>query len=453
MTGPTDARIVEAEITFRPVPFRMPLKFGGRVVERTELINARVVLEGTDGRTATGRGSMPVGNIWAWPSSVVTAEETEAAMKDFAVRVADACHRDARLRKFGHPVDLVLETHAVHETQAAEATAGLGESIPPLARLVSTSPLDAAIHDAFGRLQGRSSFACLSAEFMSYDLSVYLDERFAGEHLDRYVRPQPRPEMPLYHLVGAADPLEDADAVNRPDDGLPVTLREWITADGLTHLKIKLAGDDLEWDVDRFIRVDAVAESAPRDRPWQFSADFNEKCETEDYVLDFLARIEEQSETAFRRLQYLEQPTHRDLSRPGQPTMHRAAAKKPVVIDESLLDYQSLLRARELGYSGVALKACKGQTESLLAAAAAQKFGMFLCVQDLTCPGASFLHSASLAAHIPTVTAIEGNGRQYCPAPNAPWAPHYPGLFDVQEGRIRTGELDGPGLGFALPPA
>ena len=75
--------------------------------------------------------------------------------------------------------------------------------------------------------------------------------------------------------------------------------------------------------------------------------------------------------------------------------MHAAAKIKPVVIDESLVDLESLLLCRELGYSGVALKACKGQSEALLMGAAAQKYGMFLCVQDLTCPGASFLHSAS----------------------------------------------------------
>ena len=119
------------------------------------------------------------------------------------------------------------------------------------------------------------------------------------------------------------------------------------------------------------------------------------------------------------------------------------------MIDESLTGYDALLKAVELGYSGVALKACKGQTESLLMGAAAQKLGLFLCVQDLTCPGASFLHSASLAARIPTVAAIEGNGRQYCPAPNARWAPRYPGMFRVADGSVKTGELDGVGLGFA----
>ena len=119
--------------------------------------------------------------------------------------------------------------------------------------------------------------------------------------------------------------------------------------------------------------------------------------------------------------------------------MHAAAKIKPVVIDESLVDLESLLLCRELGYTGVALKACKGHTEALLMGAAAQKYGMFLCVQDLTCPGCSFLHSASLAARIPTIAAIEGNGRQYCPAGNRGWAERFPTMFHVTDGTLGTG--------------
>ena len=57
--------------------------------------------------------------------------------------------------------------------------------------------------------------------------------------------------------------------------------------------------------------------------------------------------------------------------------------------------------------------------------------------------------SASIAAHIPTVEAIEGNGRQYCPSASAALAPKYPHLFKVRDGRIRTDVLNGPGLGFS----
>jgi hypothetical protein len=101
-----------------------------------------------------------------------------------------------------------------------------------------------------------------------------------------------------------------------------------------------------------------------------------------------------------------------------------------------------------MGYSGVALKACKGQSEALLMGAAAQKYGMFLCVQDLTCPGASFLHSASIASRIPTVAAIEGNSRQYCPKGNDGWRERFPGMFNIQDGTLETSLLAGPGLGY-----
>src|SRR5256712_9629793 len=130
--------------------------------------------------------------------------------------------------------------------------------------------------------------------------------------------------------------------------------------------------------------------------------------------MEFLARVREKTPAGFQKVQYIEQPTARDLKTNRHNVMHEASRVRPVVIDESLVDLQSLLLAREMGYTGAALKACKGQSQSLLLAAAAQKFGMFLCVQDLTCPGASLIQSASLAAHVPGVAAIESNARQYC---------------------------------------
>jgi L-alanine-DL-glutamate epimerase-like enolase superfamily enzyme len=277
-----------------------------------------------------------------------------------------------------------------------------------------------------------------------------LNADFAGEYLERYTLRQPKPRMPLYHLVGALDPLTAADVRSPIQDGLPETLAEWIPLNGLTHLKIKLNGDDLRWDVDRVAAVERVVSAAQSQRgctQWHYSLDFNEKCPNVQYVLDFLARLQETSPAAMNRVQYIEQPTHRDLRRFPENRMHAAAAIRPVVIDESLIDFDSLLLAREQGYSGVALKACKGHSEALLMGAAAQKYKMFLCVQDLTCVGASFLHSASLSARIQTIAAIEGNGRQYCPAGNRGWDERFPGMFHITDGTVDTSELAGPGLG------
>src|SRR5262249_14557582 len=157
-------------------------------------------------------------------------------------------------------------------------------------------------------------------------------------------------------------------------------LPEWINFNGLTHLKIKLNGDDLGWDVERVVGVDRVAEETQRQRgvrTWYYSLDFNERCQDVGYLLEFLHLIQGRTLAGYQRVQYIEQPTARDLKANRHNVMHEAAKLKPVVIDESLIDLESLHLAREMGYSGAALKACKGQGASLLLAAAAQKMKLF----------------------------------------------------------------------------
>ncbi len=255
--------------------------------------------------------------------------------------------------------------------------------------------------------------------------------------------------MPLYHLVGALDPITREDLERPIGDGLPETLGEWIVRDGLTHLKIKLAGDDFDWDVQRILQVDQVACAHAVDpRSLCYSLDFNERCQSSQYVLELLDELLGQSPQVLARVQYIEQPTHRDLAKHPENVMHQVAKRLPVVIDESLVDLTSLRLAIEQGYSGIALKACKGHSEALLMAAVAQHDELYLCVQDLTCVGASLLHSASLASHIPGVAAIESNGRQYCPSANVPWLDLYRGMFEVRDGSVPTSCLGGWGLGY-----
>jgi L-alanine-DL-glutamate epimerase-like enolase superfamily enzyme len=387
---------------------------------------------------------MPFGNVWSFPSKRVPAADTAKAMEVLAGKIA------ARITGFddvAHPVELAHRWEPEWFRLAADVTRELklADPMPNLSALVVASAFDAAIHDAYGRVHGRHVYECYGPEWLEQDLSTYLDDRFKGESLARYSLTRPKPRLPLYHLVGALDALTDPDVKERLNDGLPNTLGEWIVKDQLTHLKIKLNGNDSGWDVDRILAIDRVAtQTAPR--AFTYSLDFNEQCPNVEYLLDVLRVVKERSAACFDRVAYVEQPTARDLKAHPENKMHAAAKLKPVVIDESLVDYESLLLSREQGYSGVALKSCKGQSQSLLLAAAAQKFAMFLCVQDLTCPGQSFLQSAGLAAHIGPVTAIEGNARQYCPAANAPWAAKYPGVYAIRDGQIDTSGLAGVGL-------
>jgi L-alanine-DL-glutamate epimerase-like enolase superfamily enzyme len=453
---PRITKNVQSDIRLRAVTFgyedylyRTPIKFGGVAVDRVTLLNVHADVETRAGKVARGFGSMPLGNVWAYPSRTMTYQQTLDAMKGVTERVAAVYGGHTEC---GHPIDITwaIEHAYVKAAEDVGRQLNVADPIPVLATLVCGSPFDAALHDAFGKVHGLNCYSTYGSDFLPRDLGHYLGAEFKGLHLSQYISPKAKPRMPLYHLVGALDPLTAADVKQPVGDGLPETLAEWIPFNGLTHLKIKLNGDDLGWDVDRVVGVNRVAEVEQARRgvsTWYYSLDFNERCANVGYLLEFLRRVKEKAPRGFDRVQYIEQPTRRDLRADRANVMHEASRLRPVVIDESLTDLESLHLAKEMGYTGAALKACKGQTQSLLMAAAAKKDGMFLCVQDLTCPGASLIHSAGLAAHVPGVAAIESNARQYCPAANARWEGRFPGMFRITDGTMETGLLDGPGLG------
>jgi L-alanine-DL-glutamate epimerase-like enolase superfamily enzyme len=445
----TDIKIKEVSFHYEDFSYRTPIKFGGVAVDRATILNVHCWAETQSGRTARGFGSMPLSNVWAFPSRVLNYHTTLGAMKALVERIATIT---ADCNEAGHPIDLNWALEPAYLRAAGEVgrQLELAEPVPPLCTLVVASAFDAAVHDAHGKVHGLNCYHTYGPDFLAHDVGHYLGPEFKGERLDRYLLRDPKPRLPLYHLIGALDPLDRDDVRTRVGDGLPETLPEWIERDGLTHLKIKLNGDSLEWDVERVVRVDLITNQTQSRRGverWFYSLDFNERCPHVGYLLEFLNRLKEQAPAGFERIQYIEQPTARDLKANRSNVMHEAARLRPVVIDEALIDLESLELAREMGYTGAALKACKGQSQSLLLGAAAQKYGMFLCVQDLTCPGASLIHSAGLAAHVPGVAAIESNSRQYVPVANKPWEKDFPGLFRITDGSMETGILTGPGLG------
>jgi L-alanine-DL-glutamate epimerase-like enolase superfamily enzyme len=443
---PTDIRVQEMRLSYEDFTYRTPIKFGGTVLDRATILNVNCVVRTVAGRTAKGFGSMPLSNVWAFPSHTMPYEVTLGAMKALAERISAII---GGCKESGHPIDLnvLLEPEFLKAADEVSRRLKLAEPIPKLCMLVTASAFDAAVHDAFGKVHGLNCYRTYGPDFMSYDLSHYLTPEFKGEYVSQYVARDPKPRMPLYHLVGAVDPIFDSDVTKRVGDGLPETLPQWIRYNGLTHLKIKLNGDNQEWDVDRVLSVDrAATETEPR-RKWFYSLDFNEKCPNVAYLIDFLRRVKEKSSSGFERIQYVEQPTARDLKSHRENVMTAASKLCPVVIDESLTDFENLMLAREMGYTGAALKACKTQSQAMLMAAAGQKYKMFLCVQDLTCPGASLIHSAGLAAHVPTVAAIEANSRQYVPAANKAWESRFPGIFHITDGDMDTSHLTGHGLG------
>jgi L-alanine-DL-glutamate epimerase-like enolase superfamily enzyme len=447
---PTDIRIAEVVHGYENYVYRAPYKFGGRVVDRVTLLNVHCRVTTRDGRTAWGFGSMTMGNMWAFPSTTMSYDTTLAAMKALASRIARLA---GDCPEMGHPLDIahVLEPECLKAAAEVSAERELTEPIPKLCTLVVASPFDAALHDGFGKVHRRNVYDTYSPDLMTHDVSRYLGPEFDGVRLDRTLLAKRRERIPVFHSVGGLDPLETSDVDKPLRDGLPETLVEWIRRDGLVRIKIKLQGDDLSWDVERTLAIDRFASAAQAERrvaDLAYCLDFNERCPDAEYVVECLRRIRARSLDGFTRILYVEQPTARNLQANRQNVMHEAARLRPVVIDESLTDMESLVLAREMGYTGVALKACKGQSQTMLMAAAAQKYKLFVCVQDLTCPGASLIHSAGISARVPGVAGIEANARQYVPAANETWQHRFPGIFTITDGHIRTEEIGGPGLGI-----
>jgi L-alanine-DL-glutamate epimerase-like enolase superfamily enzyme len=445
----TDTKIDELRISFEDFLYRAPYMFGGRKVDRVTMLNVHCRLSTRAGKSASGFASMSMGNAWAFPDREIGYDATLDAMKKLAGKI-ERITRD--FSGYAHPLDVnfTLEPEYLKAAEAVAQEMKLARPIPKLCVQVTASPIDACLYDAFGKIHGRNAFAVAGKDFVQNDLAHYLDDTFRGEYLDAYIQAKPTPRIRMYHSVGASDPLTAADLKTRIQDGLPETFEEWIPYSGVTAVKIKLNGGNLAADVERVVAIDRVTELAQAKRgfqDWIYCLDFNEGCPNVQYVLDFQQQVQAKAPAVFGRVQYIEQPTARDLKANPKNTMFEAAKVAPVVIDESLTDLETLLLARDMGYTGAALKACKGQSHTLLMAAAAQKYKMFRCVQDLTCPGAALIHSAGVAAHIPGVTTLEANARQYVPGASKDWVEKYPGIFDIRNGYLDTSVLNGPGLG------
>ncbi len=457
---PSDITVKEAELHLVEMPpARATLKFGAatRSSDKPDLRrggfipHVRVRLENGSGRSAIGWGAIPIGVAWSWPISEATDEIRSEAMVQL---MREFCRLATETHPSGHPLEVFhdLESELAALSRKACAAVGLDEAMPYLASLISLSPLDAAIHDGFGNVNGMDTYAGYGAEFMG-DLEHHLGPAFQGKYLSQYLRPAYRPWIPVFHLVGGADKLlrsevEESD----PRDGIPNSLDAWIEQDRLFCLKVKLSGTDLQWDLERTLAVEAVAREVQGQQgisELHLTTDMNEQAPGPDYIVEFLHRLRERRPSAFEALLYVEQPTERDLSR-HRFDMRPIAALKPVIADESLMTISDFDLALELGWTGVALKTCKCHSHAVLCVAKAEAVGAPYMVQDLTNTGLGLIHSVGLAARSNTMMGVEANSRQFRPAWNQPEAKVHPHTFQPVDGQVSTETFGDTGLGYRV---
>jgi L-alanine-DL-glutamate epimerase-like enolase superfamily enzyme len=374
-------------------------------------------------------------------------------MRRFCQRVAAAW---TRLDEFGHALELGQDflDHVLPGLLAEHnRAAGLPEPMPRLASLICASAVDLAIHDAYGNLHGRPTYATYNVQFMNRDLGHYLQvaegsgARCAGRFPEEFLTLPRRDRLPAWHLVGGLDPLEPAEIrPTTPSDGHPVALCDWIQRDGLECLKIKLRGNDAAWDYDRLVRVGLLGN---RHQVRWLSADFNCTVNDPAYVNAILDRLLADQPRVYQMLLYVEQPFPYDLE--ANPIDVRSvSARKPLLMDESAHDWKIVRLGRSLGWSGVALKTSKTQSGAVLSLCWARAHGMPLMVQDLANPMLAQVSHVQLAAHAGTIMGVETNSSQFFPAASQPESQVHPGLYRRSAGQVDLSTVGPTGFGYRV---
>lgn len=431
----------------------MPLKFGTEILSSVTCARVKVTVQNKLGEQSYGWGETPLSVQWVWPS------DTEYSIRyDSLLEFCEFIKiRWQSFDSFGHCIEI---GHELIMKDLPEALKQFNlckivdsEPIPWLAALVCASPFDIAIHDAFGMVNNVPIYHAYGKEFLSSDLASFIDPaedsavQFNGRHPSDFLELNPPSEIPVWHLVGGLDPLEQEDLTGgEPNDGYPVYLREWIERDGLNCLKIKLRGNDAEWDYERLVRIGTISQDLGVE---YLTTDFNCTVTDPAYVNEILDRLELEKLETFRRILYVEQPFPYDLEKNRIP-VHSVAERKPLFMDESAHDWKHVRLGRELGWTGVALKTCKTQTGALLSLCWARAHGMDLMVQDLTNPMLAQIPHVLLGAHAGTIMGVESNGMQFYPDASLKEAKLHPGVYKRNRGMLDISTIKGNGFGYGI---
>lgn len=425
------ARILDAAVSYTSQSLATPLILSTGAIHQLTEVTARVRVS-VDGNEASGIGSIYLSDLWAWPDPALTHDAKQETLRSLCDDIG------ARLTHYAgdertHPLELGLRLYdAVCHTRDPRFAA-----VPVLARSMCLSPFDAALNDAVGIALGRSAFDFYDAPaaIPSADALFGCRSGSAAQAIAKTFLASPRTEFPAWLIVGKNDDLQR-------------DVKPWAVERGYRCFKLKIMGKDNAADVARTVDLFRACRDWNVREPW-LTVDSNEANPDAASVLDYLDRLRAADAGAYDALQYLEQPTGRDI-RVHKHDWRRVSKLKPVMLDEGLTDFALLPEVAEQGWTGLALKSCKGHSFTLVAAAWARQREMLLSLQDLTNPGYAMIHAALLAANLPTINGVELNSPQFTPAANEPWLPRLAGLFTPRDGLHRLANARPVGLGSAL---
>jgi hypothetical protein len=454
-------QLIAADLFERPVTLRLPFRFGVVTLTQAPQLFVRVRIKLADGREGEGVSAEMLAPKWFDKSPALSNEDNFDQLRLSLTMARESLMAAGSNTPFGLSA-AVDEPH--HDACAKVGLNGLVASF-------GLALLDRAIIDAFGRLDGASTFALAKANRFGLNATTATD--LAGFDFDKLLRSlTPAKSIHARHTVGLVDALTRAETDGkRIDDGLPESLEEVVGTYGHRFYKLKVGGQ-IDSDIDRLC---GIATMIDRGAPYQATLDGNEQYHDIEEVTALWRRICEEPRLARLKssILFIEQPIGRDraLSAP----VKALSDDVPIEIDESDADVTVFPRARALGYRGISSKSCKGFYRALINRArieqwnAAEPGRYFMSAEDLTTQAGIAVQQDLALATLIGATHVERNGHHYVDgmtgAPKAEedaFLAHHPDIYHraangrlrvtIRDGAIAIGSLDTPGLGAGPMP-
>ena len=450
--------VKEIQFYVREMPMRMPFKFGNVTIDSQTALHVAMDVELADGRQARGWAADMLAPRWFDKDPNKTVAEGIRNLVEGAYAAAEAYRAGGRQNGFAL-------WRAGYEAGRAW---GLAQGVDPLLASNGGALMERAMIDGLGVALNRPYFSLLQDNVLALDLAQIHPE-LAGVELSALLPTAPLRSLHIRHTVGLVDPIRTVDIADddRLHDGLPQSLQEYVTEQGVRYLKVKIGGDPVA-DFERLRQIADLLDEGSFD--YHISLDGNEQYSDAGDMSVLLERLEERLPVFYGRILYIEQPLDRSISLDAglAGDIRGIAAKRPMLIDESDETLETFRQALELGYTGVSSKSCKGLIKALANYALVHQLNdtgrdCFITAEDLTTVPVVALQQDLVHVAALGIPHLERNGHHYVRGLDHLSASERSlcierhgdlyraegdsGFLDIREGQIKVGSLQGAGLG------
>ncbi len=436
----------------RDVRLRMPFRFGVVTLTEAPQAFARVRVRLADGRIAEGGAAELLAPKWFDKDPALSNEDNFDQLRRSLGIAREIYLAGGPATAFGHFI-------GHYQAQIDEAArAGLN-------RLVANygpALIDRAILDAICRGLGRSFHDVIRHNVpgvgptdLCPDLKDFDFDAFLGSL-------QPASTISARHTVGLVDPITADDQETRVDDGLPETLEEVVKAYGHRWFKLKVGGD-ITADVERLARIASVLDRV--EGGYRATLDGNEQYADVDGIIELWHRMQADPRLArlSRSVSFIEQPIMRQAAL--SQNVSGLSTQRPVIIDESDDSLDAFVQGRQMGYTGVSSKTCKGFYKSLINRARCLKWNReesrdevldptnpryIMSAEDLTIQAGLALQQDLALVGLMGIKHVERNGHHYVNgmaglpvAEQEAFLAAHPDLYERSHGAVRVRIRDG----------